>query len=275
MGGITQNLDMFSVGVKYIHRNGKDEIMQMSRMDLKPQPPLEPGYGYGTNGGNYTTWTNDGTSESHIISLIVQNIKPIKTYGINHYYLFAFDYTQTERSYNLYGTDSAYYDNDDIVYNGQIIKYRDRPVDNYTRPWTIRLNTTHSFDIWRTKWLLNNFFRYRAGYERVVRLYASSPGYDQNLKQYTQYGKMDFKGAFSWDMRVGFEVDFYKSEKWRHTLYVNVDILNVLNSKNMTTISNADGVIAGASSSSIATTSSDIPVYEVGRQFWLQMGYKF
>ena len=144
-------------------------------------------------------------------------------------------------------------------------------MDNYARPWTLRLNTTHTFNIGKTKWLINNFFRYRAKYERVVRLYASSPGYDQNLKQYTQYGKMNFKGAFSWDMRIGFEYNVYSI----HTLYVNVDIYNVLNARNMTTIGNANGVVAGASSSSIATTSNSIPVYELGRQFWVQVGYKF
>ncbi|MGX2972154.1 TonB-dependent receptor, partial [Helicobacter sp. T3_23-1059] len=163
MGAITQNLGIFGATLKYIYRDGKDEIMQMQRNNLKPQPPLEPGYGYGTNGGNYTTWTNDGKSESHIISFIVQNTKLIQTYGITHNYLFAFDYTQVNRGYNIYGTDSAYYDNDDVVYNGQIIKYRDRPVDNYARPWTLRLNTTHTFNIGKTKWLLNNFFGYKWG----------------------------------------------------------------------------------------------------------------
>ena len=258
MGGITQNLDMFSVGVKYIHRNGKDEIMRLRRSDLNL--PTESGYQ-----ANYTTWTNDGESESHIISLIVQNIKPIKTYGINHYYLFAFDYTKTERSYNLYAYDDDYYENTDIMYNGQIIKYRDRPVENYALPFTIRLNTTHSFSLGRTKWLLNNFFRYKAGYDRMVIISRTHPDYDATFSG-DQYGKMHFKGTFGWDMRVGFEVDIWRGQ----TLYANVDIYNVLNSQNMTTLSGTTGtMITGFAA------SSSVPVYEVGRQFWLQMGYKF
>ena len=264
MGGIAQNLDIFSVGVKYIHRNGKDEIMRVRRNTLGL--PEESGYAK-----NYYVWTNDGASESHIISLIVQNIKPIQTFGIHHYYLFAFDYTKTQRSYNLYSSDDAYYDNDDIMYNGQIIKYRDRPVENYALPFTIRLNTTHSFDIGRTKWLLNNFFRYKAGYDRMVFINRTHPSYDATF-QGNQYGKMHFKGTFGWDMRVGFEVDFYKSQAWKHTLYVNVDIYNMLNSKNMTTLSSSSN---GSVTTGIATSSSAIPVYEVGRQFWCQVGYKF
>ena len=262
MGAISQNLDLFRVNLKYIHRNGKDEIMRLRRSDLNL--PTESGYQ-----ANYTTWTNDGASESHIITLSIENAKPIKTYGINHYYLFAFDYTKTERSYNLYAYDDDYYENNDIMYNGQIIKYRDRPVENYALPFTLRLNTTHSFDIGRTRWLLNNFFRYKAGYDRMVIISQSHPDYNATFNG-DQYGKMHFKGTFGWDMRVGFEVDFYKSEKWRHTLYVNVDILNVLNSKNMTTLSGTTGtMITGFAA------SSSVPVYEVGRQFWLQVGYKF
>ena len=66
-----------------------------------------------------------------------------------------------------------------------------------------------------------------------------------------QYGKYHFKGAFTWDMRVGFEfrVDsLLRKEVNAGMLYVNVDIINVLNAKNLTTISNAAGnVLPGLS----------------------------
>lgn len=263
MGAITQNLSIFSATIKYIHRKGKDEIMQVKRSTINA--PTESGYAT-----NYTSWSNDGQSESHIVSLLIQNIAPIQTFGINHYYLFAFDYTQTKRSYNLYNADDSYYDNDDIMYNGAIIKYRDRPSENFALPYTLRLNTTHSIEWGRTRWMLNNLFRYRAGYERMVLLNKTSAGYDTNFSG-SQYGKMHFKGAFNWDMRVGFEVDFYRGEQMRHTAYIIVDIVNVLNNQNMTTLSGVNGAI----SSGFVAASSAIPVYEVGRQFWLQVGYKF
>ena len=84
---------------------------------------------------------------------------------------------------------------------------------------------------------------------------------------YDTYRKWDFLGAFNWDMRVGFEVDIWRGQ----TLYFNADIYNVLNSQNMTTLGTSDGSIA----SGIALASTAIPVYELGRQFWLQVGYKF
>lgn len=263
MGAITQNLSIFSATIKYIHRKGKDEIMQVKRNTLNAPP--QSGYA-----NNYTSWSNDGQSESHIVSLLIQNIAQIQTFGINHHYLFAFDYTQTKRSYNLYNADDSYYDNDDIMYNGAIIKYRDRPSENFALPYTLRLNTTHSIEWGRTRWMLNNLFRYRAGYERMVLLTKNSAGYDTNFSG-SQYGKMRFKGAFNWDMRVGFEVDFYRGEQMRHTAYIIVDIVNVLNNQNMTTLSGVNGAI----SSGFVAASSAIPIYEVGRQFWLQVGYKF
>ena len=262
MGAISQNLKLAQIAFKYIYRQGRDEIMRRSRSNSNGLPQLD---GYSSN---YTIWTNDGSSQSHIFSLIIKNIKPILTYGIAHNYLFAFDYTHTNRTYNLLSADEAYYNNTLIKYNGEVINYRDRPVENWARPFTLRLDTTHSFKIAKTKWLWNNFFRFRAGYEKMVILTHYDSRYDSSFAG-SQYGKMRFPNAFSWDMRVGFELDMYKGQ----TLYMNVDIYNVLNSKIKSTIANT--AYNGSTSSSAFASSSAVAVYEVGRQFWLQVGYKF
>lgn len=262
MGAISQNLSYAQIAFKYIYRQGRDEIMRRSRTNSNGLPSLE---GYSNN---YTIWTNDGSSQSHIFSLIIKNIKPILTYGVAHNYLFAFDYTRTSRTYNLLSADEAYYNDTLIKYNGEIINYRDRPVENWARPFTLRLDTTHAFKIAKTKWVWNNFFRFRAGYDRMVILTRTDPRYDSSFSG-SQYGKMRFPNAFSWDMRLGFELDMYKGQ----TLYMNVDIYNVLNSKIKSTIANT--AYAGSTSSGAFASSSAVTVYEVGRQFWLQMGYKF
>ena len=81
------------------------------------------------------------------------------------------------------------------------------------------------------------------------------------------YAKKNFRGAFSWDMRAGFEVDMWH----KNIFYVNVDIYNVLNARNETTISQSNG----NTGYDIAGSSYTYAVYEVGGQFWLQVGYKF
>lgn len=266
MVAFRQDLSLFSLTLKYIHRKGRDEIMRRSRSTTSNNLPAISGYS-----NNYTIWTNDGQSESNIISAILQNIKPLETFGISHYYLLAFDYTNTKRTYNLLASDETYYNDSLIYYDGKIIPYRDRPVENYTRPWTLRLNTTHSFELGHTKWLWNNFFRYRAGYDKMVRLTATTAGYNSAIgSTYTQYGKYHFKGAFSWDMRVGFELKTgYKND----IVYFNVDIYNVLNSRNKATMS--DTATSGSTNGSAFATSASTIIYELGRQFWLQIGYKF
>lgn len=257
MLGISQNLWLFTATLKYIHRNGKDEIMRRARSASSGNAPLLPGYS-----NSYNFYTNDGSSKSDIITLTLNNTTPIDTLGIKNIIILAFDLTNTKRTYNLFAADEAYYDDTDIMYNGQIIKYRDRPTDNYTRPYTLRLNTTHSFGIGRTKWLWNNFFRYRAGYDRMVLIPSNSPDRDPNFSG-QQYGKMHFKGAFTWDMRIGFDVNVYKG----NTLFMNLDVYNVLNTQNMTTTSSLNTLIY--------STNTAVPVYEVGRQFWVQVGYRY
>ena len=247
MAGITQNLWYFTTTLKYIHREGNDEIMRQEQAGI-------------------THWTNNGNSQSNIVSLMIQNYQPLELLSVKNHFLFAFDWTQTRRSYNLFGTDEAYVEDRDILYDGALIKYRNRPTENFARPYTLRLTTTHTFNIWRTKWLWNNFFRYRAPYERMVLLSRTSAGYDPTFTG-DQFGKMKFNGAFTWDMRLGFEVDVWR----KNTLYVNLDIYNMLNAQNMTTLQ-ASGIIGDAIAG--IASGSTIPVYELGRQFWVEVGYK-
>ncbi|MGX2985493.1 TonB-dependent receptor [Helicobacter sp. 23-1048] len=268
MGGINQNLGIFSASVKYIFRDGKDEIMRVSRSALN----LPTQEGYSTS---YNVWSNEGASQSHIVLLMMQNNNVFDTFGVKHHYVFAFDYTQSKRTYNVFAnsSDDEYIADSQIIYDNALIRYRDRPVDNFVRPWTLRFNTTHSFNIGRTKWLLNNFFRYRSAYSRMVTLTTSTNNaiFKQWQALYPNiegvYIKKHFNGAFSWDMRAGFELDIVRGQ----TLYMNVDIYNVLNARNETTISNS----SGNTGYDIAGSSYTYAVYEVGRQFWLQVGYKF
>ena len=268
MGGISNNLGKFSVSLKYIFRNGKDEIVRASASALN----LPAQEGYSTS---YNVWSNEGKSQSHIISLIVQNHSPIETFGVKHHYLFAYNYTHSKRTYNIFANsaDDEYLNDSLIIYDNAPMKYRDRPVDNFVRPFSLRLSTTHSFNIGKFRWLWNNLLRYRSPYSRMVTLTtsASNAVFKQWQALYPNiegvYVKKHFRGAFSWDMRLGFEVDMWH----KNIFYVNVDIYNVLNARNETTISNS----SGNTGYDIAGSSYTYAVYEVGRQFWLQVGYKF
>ncbi len=257
MVGLSQDIGVININAKYINRQGKDEITQRGRY------------------GNYY-YSNEGRSKSDVISISIENNALISSYNVNHHFLLAFDKTLTSRTYNLFTSDEAYINDPDILYDGKVIKYSQRPTENFARPYTIRLNTTQTMKLGSTRLLWNNFFRYRSGYDRMVILSRTSPNYNTTIANtMSQYGRYHFKGVFNWDMRLGFEfrVDsLLKKEVDAGMFYVNVDIINVLNLKNMTTISGAYGNMA---TGSLLSAAAAYPVYDIGRQFWLQFGYKY
>ncbi|TLD80993.1 TonB-dependent receptor [Helicobacter sp. MIT 05-5293] len=267
--GISQQLYIFQAVAKYIHRFGRDEIRRACK---DPKTGQISAYNCTSNVTGLTdtlrfVYTNDGQSDTDVITLSVQNIQPIQTFSIKHHYMLAFDWTNVKRNYADYSTNLTddELSNQLISYDGKLIRYADRPAENFIRPYTLRLSTTHNFNIARTKWLWNNFFRYRAGYKTMASVREADKDsfvIDGVLTKVDTFKAFDIRGAFTWDMRIGFEVDVWKG----NTLYMNLDIYNVLDSKNI--------AIASASYSATAGTTA-IPVYEVGRQFWLQVGYKF
>ena len=93
---------------------------------------------------------------------------------------------------------------------------------------------------------------------------ANQDIYPETGERVATFRAFNIKEAFTWDMRLGFEIDAYKG----NSLYVNLDIYNVLNNKNQAIYNFST---SGVGSANFAAT----PTYEVGRQFWVQVGYKF
>ena len=290
MVGITQNLGIFSVSLKYIHRDGKDQIYRTRRDSSIPRPDL-------SHSSQSYIYSNGGKSRADVITLTLQNIKPIITHQIAHNYLLSFDYTQSKRDYNPYLTSTDYNANlfDIVLCEGKLAFYGqcfEQP-ENFVRPWTLRLTTTHAFALKRTKWIINNFFRFRSGYTRRLQIWNKQykdyqttrpniyqqyqgPGFDARFDFLNQYATREIRWAFNWDMRVGVEYNITKSG---HIFYVNVDINNVLNLRNETTLTtgsaNLDGGGDVASAYNANALSYTAKAYELGRQFWVQVGYKF
>ncbi|RDU58945.1 TonB-dependent receptor, partial [Helicobacter sp. MIT 14-3879] len=269
IAGFSQKIYMFSLSAKYIHRFGRDEIRRgcyhASGNFIGGSCGADGNQG--TTGTNYYQYTNDGQSNTDVVTFMIQNNQPIDTFGVKHHYLLAFDWTNTKRNYGTYADNLSNDElaNEWISYDRQLMRYADRPADNFMRPYTLRLNTTHTFQIWRTKWLWNNFLRYRSGYRAMANTNTNEQDsfvINGVLTKVATFRAFDIKGAFTWDMRIGFEIDMWH----KNTLYVNLDIYNVLDSKVMA-IYNFSSTVGSAR---FAAT----PVYEVGRQFWLQVGIK-
>lgn len=268
MAGINQNLWMFVFNAKYIHRFGRDEVRRacldqagnISTLNCTSNTTLTKDLHY--------VYTNDGLSDTDVVTLSIQNQKPISYKWFQNYFLFAFDFTNTKRNYADYNSvlTNPELANQWISYDGKIIRYADRPADNYIKPFTARLTTTHYFRIWRMQWFLNNFFRLRSSYKAITSVadkYKDSILIDGVETKVDTFKALRVKEAFTWDMRIGFEIDVYR----KNTLFVNLDIYNVLDSKN---IAIANLSYAGSSASLTA-----VPTYEIGRSFYIEVGYKY
>lgn len=253
--GITQKIFGWKLEGKYIYRQGRDEVLYIRSDSIN----LSSISGYSPN---YYTYTNDGKSDIHIITLMLSNLIPLEFYQTKHHLLIAFDWTDVKRNFNDYATNSVSGQINDnlILWDNKLIYWSQRPADNFVRPYTIRLNTTHNLKFKKWNFLINNFLRYRGGYYA----YAYRDNVNITLPDNTSLSVREYKttrlpASFTWDIKFGFEYDFYK----KNTLFFNIDIFNLLNNKN----------IALANGNYL--TGIFTPIYELGRQFWFEIGYKF
>lgn len=265
MAGLQQDFMGLKFETKYIYRENKDDIRQV-RSDYRKLPKDE------RYADTYYTYTNEGKAWTNVITFSAQNTEPFKFLGAENFLLLAFDFTNVKRNYVDYTEVSRDMSEDElIVYNGELIHSSQRPASNFVRPYTLRLTGMHLFEFGRNTYTLNNFFRFRSSYNAIalISLAGRTPRnsgiaasqYKEEYKAYTQYGKYKIPAAFSWDMRVGVERKIFG----KHSLYVNIDIFNILDTKN-TTI-NTQSYTGYSYNPSLG--------YEVGRQFWLQVGYKY
>jgi len=199
--------------------------------------------------GNYW-WDNIGKSDSDTFALTAETLRPLQFLGTSTSIMAAIDRTQTKTSHASYADTISISGGDleeQVMWDGKVIKLIDRPADNYNRPLSARLffNTY----IPSARLHVGNMFRYRAGYEKMIQkgtvLYNGS--------SITNYEKGKFGSAITWDMRFNLALPTVSGQE--ATLSLSVE--NVLNRTNA------------------IEDSGTYLTYEKGRQFWLELGYKF
>lgn len=254
MFGASQRISKLKFDLKYVRRWGRDQIIQVSGTAIG-QPSTDP-----TLSNSYTTYTNGGKSDTDVVTLTVTPLQDLRWLGTYTTGQLALDWRDSKSNAPDYLYDASdsnnYVQNPYIQYDGQIIRYADRPASNYNRPWTLRLSTFTRIPQWNVTW--SNFLRYRAAYSKVAQTVAatSSTVYHDG-QQIAVWEKRTFSNAFTWDIRLGWELPIANS----HAFFVNVDVFNVLDK--------------AAVADSTTATSTGVPTYEVGRQFWLEVGYRF
>ncbi len=217
-------------GVKYVDRQSRDQVVQVLR-----------------SAGN--RWLeNIGRGEAQTLSLTAETLRPLRLGETRTSIMASFDVIRTRTSHvNYFDGEHDFNDDRFIVYDGNLIRSIDKPADNYNRPWSARILMTTLIP--SANLTIGNFLRYRDGYQKIVANGTTVVG----GVTYDNFERRSFSGAFTWDMRINWEIP--TSTKQRP--YVSLSIDNVFDNTNA--IENSGSYL----------------IYEKGRQFWLEFGMKF
>ena len=231
--------------LKYVHREGKDKIVKASSR----VQGLAAAEGYDSI---YYTYTNEGSSESDTITLSVTPLQELRWMGTRTSVQLALDWSRSEDAYGTYesGISADEFADDDVYYKGSRMAFSELPAKDFNRPWTARLTAITEIPRWNLT--VSNFLRYRGAYEQLI---STGERVTEGNQDLAVYDAVDVKAAPTWDLRVNWDIPTGKDQ----ALFVAVDVTNV-----------TDQVNEIVSSSSTASTT-----YEVGRQYWLEVGYRF
>ena len=233
--------------VKYVKRMGREQVSRAWGQQIG-----EPSADTGTLAANYYTYYNGGKSDADIYTLTITPLLAFTLGSTRTSGQFAMDWSKinnTGLSSYTANIGITYVEDPIVQYDGKFIKYSDMPATNYNRPWTARLTTITEIEPLHLTW--SNFLRYRDGYRRIA---ATSKKVEHEGQQAYVWEETPFSGALTWDTRVAWEMPIANEQ----SVFVNLDVTNLL-----------DKQIVGA------TETSGLPTYEVGRQFMLEVGYKF
>lgn len=247
MLGWRQDWAGWRFNLKAVNRRLRDQVIAVSGRitDITPDDPSLT--------SSYTTWSSSGSGLSNIYSLTAQPLQGWVLGGSHTQALLSLDWTDMRRATPFYDDSAdAYYLNPWIRYDGRYMRYQQKPADNYTRPWSTRLNTITRIDALGLS--VTHMLVYTAGHRRITRTGAREMYQGEAIDVWEQ---RSYRPSFTWNMRVGWERDLPAQVG---TVYANVDITNLLNRRN----------IYGASPS-----VGNAPLYDIGRQFWLEVGYRF
>jgi len=236
--GLNQELWGGRLKLTWVHRNGKDEF---TREKSEKQD----------DGKSYYELTNYGESEYDEYSLEWGRSWQKHFLSINATYQKT-TMSDNESYVDTFDQDDLY---DEVWYEGKLTAKTDLRRKDYSRPWVVNLvySTQLPWGITFT-----NVTKYRSGYEGLDSLSVSEKIALGIPKATTAYIDNRFPGAWVFDWQVDWDVPFIKGQKLVTTLEIN----NVFNEK----VQLGDG----------GTVSDTDPAnYELGRQFWLGMTYKF
>lgn len=238
--GLTYESDLLAgpLSVRFTHRDGKDQVVRLLRTGQAD-----------CNGSSCYIFSNDGGSVTKDVTVSWSNARAFKIGDTANRLWVAFNKSDIKSNYATYAENysSAMLRDDLIRYDGKVIRYGDRPADNYNRPWTLRVG---AMTTWPAHSLtVSNILRLRGGYQQILRngtfVYEGATLENYEKTRLPQANAIDT--VVNWNPRV------VRNQR----LDVKLTIENITNEKNKMTVSDT------------------YATYERGRTFALEIGYGF
>ncbi|HDR1080978.1 TPA: TonB-dependent receptor [Pasteurella multocida] len=226
---------LFKLG--YIHRENKNRIILKRKQINKSSRPEYAKYYSNTN--NYSV---------DIHTLQINNIEPWQLGQTYWNASLGFDWLKTKRA----DLANSLNPNDPVYLDGRLMdrKTMQQKVNSNTEDWIARLGLNMAMPSWDLTW------------SNKVYIKAPIKGYDELdimlPDDIPRFRTFDYGTHTQWDSSVRWQPKF----AGKHNIYVQADILNVLNQTRK------------IRSVSISSTS-EYSIYTPGREFWLEVGYEF
>jgi len=240
--GLNQKLFGGNLKLNWVQRIGNDEFSR-ERTDIKQE-----------DGKYHYTMTNNGNSRHDEYTLEWER------YWKKYYLSVNATYQETVASNESYLEDYETEDLDTMIwYKGDLIHLDEIPRQNFSRPWVA--NAIFSAHL-PQNFTFTNVTKYRSGYEGLAQIVDASEKealrVPTGVKAFHEK-KMSESWVFDW------RLDWEKKLLREQSLILSLEINNVFDQK----------VELGDPSVQMPVTLSTYQSYELGRQFWLGMTYKF
>ncbi|ATE60683.1 TonB-dependent receptor [Thauera sinica] len=194
------------------------------------------------------SYRNGGQTSARSTTLGIESERPFRFGPTSTTFVFSVEQDDIKTSHASYDDGISDVLWGSIVrYDGKFINYNDRPANNFNRPVTARLLLATSIP--SSRLTVGNLFRYRDSYRKIV----ANGTADYDGMAVTNYEPRTFRPAVTWDMRINYDLPTVGDQ----SAFVVLSIDNVLNRSN-----------------EIEDSANEL-VYEKGRQFWVEFGYRF
>lgn len=229
-----QNMGNLALKLGYIHRDNKNRII------LKRES---------TRGERKTSYINGHPFGVDIYTFQLNNIEPWKLGKTYWTTSLGFDWLNTKRA----DVSNEFNPNEPVYLDGKLMTRSQmlQQVNSSTEDWIARLGIDMTIPDYNITW--SNKVYMKAPIRRYDLIDSDN---DDDTPRYRSY---HYGRHTQWDSSIRWQPTI----RGKHSVYLQVDILNVLNKTRKNKVATA------------ISTSDEYGVYTPGREFWLEVGYQF